>query len=522
MVSPEQSGVLQTGGLAHAVSGLTEALNGEGYLTEVLMPFYYEMDSKKQSVQDARFIVGMDWENGKPKKLSAFSLYKSEDTKNPTLFLKHESKYGQTNYFDNRNTDSAVPRKFYAPEAAIGESFAAFAKAAADFILSKNYDIVILNDWTTGLIATYLKEAKEQGRKIPKIIFAVHNLAYQGLFPKSLVDFMGLNSKHFSINGYEYWNQVSFLKAGLQYSDMTYTVSPQYAKEIGTIRYGAGLDGLVREQASQNRITGILNGITNQDWDPSLEVSGLKFTFDKADFTGKDLGKVEVLKEFGMPSDKKLPLFILTSRLAEQKGFEYLVSAIEVMAREGKSQWIVIGDGDLKYIRAMQDLQAKYPDHFRYARFSSLLEKKLTRYADFFVNGAWFEPSGLNQFFAKINGTIPVVSASGGLLNSVKDGVSGILFKIVSSNPNSSYDVEPTVNSTLEAFQRAAFIYGNKKELNRMRLAAMATDESWTGRVRSSFKNLFDYVLNDQQTKSDFLAWKSAVPACSKVHLNNL
>lgn len=510
LISPEQTSILQTGGLSHATTGLARALNEQGLRAEVLMPGYLQMNSGPLTETGERLTVPLDWRDGQPRKQSRFSVLRNQDPSNPTVFLRHDSLPQELNYFDNRSDGG---KKFYAPEPIIGEVFGAFGKAAADYALSQKYDIVILNDWTTGLTALHLAEAKARGEAVPKVIFAIHNIAYQGLFPRSLADFLGLNPRHFSIDGYEFFDKMSFLKAGLQFSDMIYTVSSQYAKEIATPRFGAGLDGLIRRKTAEGRVTGILNGILNSEWDPVRKVPGLEFEFSAEDLRGKGRGKAAVQSEMGLPVRPDVPLFILTSRLAEQKGFEYLITAIEDVLKEGRSQWIVSGDGDARYIESLKELERRYPESFRFRPFSGLLEKQLTRYGDFFVNGAWFEPSGLNQLFSLKNGTIPVVSAAGGLLESVKDGQTGLHFKIIEGQDGIPYDRAATARSAAEAFRRAIRIHANPAQLHDMRTRAMAEDHSWTHRVRTEMRSLFSRVLERPLSHS-------GAPKCSTVLAN--
>lgn len=489
MVSPEQTGVLQTGGLSHATAGLTASLNQDGVRTEVLMPFFLEMQGAKPVATGETINVGLDYRGGEhPHKSSAFSVHRGGTAANPTIFLRHET--AQQNYFDNRT--NGVGPKFYAPEAHIGESFGAFAKAAAEYILTRNYDVVILNDWTTGLIALHLDEARRAGVKTPKVVFAIHNIAYQGLFPKSLADFLGLDGRHFNAErGFEFWGQMNFLKAGLQYADMIYTVSKQYAQEIATARFGAGLDGVIRQKMMEGRVTGILNGILDHEWDPRREKEGLAHRFSADDMSGKARGKAEMQAEFGLPVRAQAPIFILTSRLAEQKGFEYLVDAIRATAASADAQWIITGNGDAKYVDALKALETQFPERVRYRPFTNHLEAQLTRYGDFFVNGAWFEPSGLNQFFALKNGTIPVVSEAGGLADSVKPGVNGLRFQIVPKADGTGYEIDATSESARRAFQEAIELYRDPARLEQMRRQGMAENNSWTGRIRSEFLGLF-------------------------------
>ena len=190
------------------------------------MPYFLEMTAPRVVATGEQLPVDLVRQGGLSRINEAcFPFSRNVDLSVPTVFLEHE---GCPIYFDNRTNGSG--KKTYGPQAIEGEAFGAFAKAAADYILANNYDVVILNDWTAGLIALHLKAAEAAGHRVPKIIFAIHNIAFQGLFPYSLAEFLGLDARYFTINGYEYYNKMSFLKAGLLFSDMVYTVSRQYAQ----------------------------------------------------------------------------------------------------------------------------------------------------------------------------------------------------------------------------------------------------------------------------------------------------
>lgn len=489
IVSPEQSGLYQTGGLAHATTGLAVGMNKSGVSTEVLMPYFTHLEGSAPQDTGERISVALDWRGGhRAHKRSDFAVYKLDRPLNPTLFLRHETHPDQVNYFDTRG-------RGYGPDPTLGESFGAFDRAAADFILSRNYDIVFLNDWTTGLIALHLWDAKLRGEKVPKVVFAIHNIAYQGNYPESLAEFLGIDARHYTKDGYEFYGRMSFLKAGMMYSDVTYTVSRQYSKEIATPRFGAGLDGVVSLLKRHNRIFGFLNGIDEADWSPSRQVDELPYTFSADSLEGKALGKIHLQQQLGLPIEPAKPVFILTSRLAEQKGYAYLPRAIELVAGRGDSQWVVTGDGEPGYVEAMRELESRFPQQVRYRPFSAALERLLTRYGDFAVNAAWFEPSGLNQFFAMKNGTIPLVSAVGGLVDSVRRGVTGFLFDIAPGTGEAAYDVEKSARNVARAARAAIDFYSDADRLHAMRIAGMTESHSWERRVREDFMPFFDSML---------------------------
>lgn len=497
IVSPEQTGILQTGGLAHATTGLAVSMNKLGVHADVLMPHYLNGGSRLAHPTGEKIAVDLDWRGGVSHKQSQFTVLLQRRPLNSTLFLRHDTIEGQVNYFDNRGEGRAHGPKGYGPDPTLGESFGAFSKAAAEYILSKDYDVVILSDWTTGLIAVHLHEARRNGLKVPKVVFAIHNIAYQGNFPYSLAEFLGLSPHHFTMDGYEFYGQMSFIKAGMMYSDATYTVSQKYSQEIATPRFGAGLDGVVRYLQSQNRIFGFLNGIIESEWEP--------IDFDRLNLSGKIAGKAELQAQLGLSVNASKPLFILTSRLAEQKGFDYLINAIDAAAALGDSQWAITGDGEQRFVDGFRELELRYPESVRYQPFSSSLEKALTRYGDFAVNGAWFEPSGQNQFFAMKNGTIPLVSAVGGLVDSIKPGQTGFMFDIVPGKNGEAFDREATGENAFREFRRATEFFHQPLALRKMRLKVMGESHSWDSRIKADFLPFFDTLLGPAECEPELL-----------------
>jgi starch synthase len=372
----------------------------------------------------------------------------------------------------------------------------------AKYAEQNNYDLVIVNDWHTGPVASFLKQdARYAGVRKPKVIGAIHNLAYQGVFPKNLVDYLGLDWQNFNENGFEYHDHLNFLKGLLNDSDMVYTVSPNYAQEISTERFGERLDGVIRHLQNQYKLTGILNGIQVQDWDPSHKYGeSIAHTFTPQDLSGKAAGKKLLQEHYHLPVNDKVPVVTLTSRLADQKGYEYLPGAIEEIVSKRNVQFVIVGDGDERYIGQLRALAARYPDKVHYEKFSKDAEQRLTAYSDFFVNASWFEPSGLNQFFAMKNGTIPIVTDVGGLRNSVQDGVTGFVSNVATSQGRYTH-LDDTRSNLVGTLERALNVFDKEPEkITAMRRAGMMQDNSWAMRVEQ-FRRLFRYVTSDGPEK---------------------
>jgi starch synthase len=483
IVSPEQRGVLQTGGLAHATSGLVEALNQAGYSADMLMPLYSETELEESPVPTtARF--------------KGFRVLKHPHQRHVTYFLKHQPKPDEPDFFHNPSANK--PKKYYSTVEREGEAFAAFDKAAAEFILHGFYDLVILCDWTTGLIPVFLQEAKAKGYPIPKTIFALHNIAYQGVFPKSLVDDIGLPEKYFTPDGYEWWGKVNFLKAGMMFSDIVQTVSMQYAKEVTTSLYAHGFEGVMRKLMREYRLTGILNGIDNPEWDPANPPNHHWPRFSADDMKGKEIGKRMLQEYYNLPRRPAVPIISLTSRLAEQKGFTYLFDALEELVKIEDVQIIIAGDGEPHFLRTAKYLQSTYPKKVRYAPHSKVQEQFILRFSDFFLNAAWTEPSGLNQLFSMRAGTVPIISRVGGLKTSIRDGVTGFHFSIPPGPDGEAYNTTAAKHEVIKGVRSALTVYRRKPDVFKsIQLAAMNEDHSWESRVASDFAALIEFVMRN-------------------------
>ncbi len=469
IVSAEQGSLFASGGLGQAVEGLALELNRTADVkADVIIPHY-------QSIQKSTQPTGESY--------AGFDVSRVEQDGLKTFLLKSPAYFG--------NVDGSG-RKFYGPQNNLGEAFGAFSKAAADFVLKQKYDVVIINDWHTGFVAPYLRQAEEIGAKRPATIFAVHNMGYDLLMDRDFAEFAGLDPKHFHIDGFEYFGRISPFKAGLMFSDASYAVSPQYAAEIRDTRFGQGFSGVAAKLDREHRLTGILNGINEANWDPARA----EIPFSKDDLSGKAQGKAKLQSELGLLANPIAPLIIMTSRISEQKGFDYLPEALQhALEMHPRIQLIISGDADqARYHQALSEIQSRYPGRVAYRSFNPALEKKATAYGDFFLNASWYEPSGLNQMYSMKNGTLPIVSRVGGLANSVTEGRTGFFLDIAPSEDGRGTNREQTRDSIVAAIDRAVGVYENDPPgLARMRLAAMSEANSWANRV-PEFLALFDYV----------------------------
>lgn len=283
-------------------------------------------------------------------------------------------------------------------------------------------EVVHGNDWPCGLAPLYLAQQRElaagQTVQVAASVLTIHNLAFQGVFPMETADPLGVPAFWRGMEGVEFWGQLSMLKAGLQFAHAITTVSPTYAREIQTEDFGCGLDGVLRARSS--RLTGILNGIDPQVWNPAGDPL-LPHRYDMADLAGKARNKADLQKACGLARKPDALLFGLVSRLTPQKGIDWVLQQLPAIL-EGGAQLVVLGSGDPGLQKQLAEAAARHPQsmHVRVA-FDEGLAHLIEAGADCFLMPSRFEPCGLNQMYSQAYGTPPLVGGTGGLVDSVVD-----------------------------------------------------------------------------------------------------
>src|SRR5947208_11902476 len=338
--------------------------------------------------------------------------------------------------------------------------FGRFASAAAELAagsLDKNWaaDLVHVNDWQAALTPAYLAWS---GRKIPSIL-AIHNLAYQGLFPKESLRRIGAPDNSFHIDGLEFYDKLSFLKGGIVHASHLTTVSETYAREITTQELGCGLEGLLRIRSDARQLTGILNGI-DESWDPQ-SCAQLAQQFGAGDWEGKRANSDYVRKQFGLAVSRG-PIFALVTRLVHQKGIYRVLSAADEIVESG-GQIVVTGSGEPEIERALVDAHRRRPEAIGVAiGFNDAQARRIFAGSDFTLMPSRFEPCGLSQMYAQKFGSLPIGHQTGGLAETITDGETGFLF------------ARPSTESFLGGIRRAFSTYTSKDKLDDMRRTAMA------------------------------------------------
>lgn len=297
--------------------------------------------------------------------------------------------------------------------------YAEFSRIAAELaqgkIGRKTYDIVHAHDWQAGLVSAYLNA---EPKCDVKTVLTIHNLAFQGLFPKHIFSNLGLPDSLYSPAGLEYWDKVSYLKGGIAYSDHVTTVSPSYALEIQSDEGGMGFGGMLR--AKSDALSGILNGVDLDVWNPETD-NDIFHAFEAGDKDGKAKNKAALQKSLGLRVDPKAPLFCVISRLTTQKGLDLLASMTDFIALNG-AQLALLGSGDSAIEQAFLDAAEKHPTEIAVTiGYNEPLAHKLQAGADAIFIPSRFEPCGLTQLCAMRYGTVPIVGRVGGLNDTIID-----------------------------------------------------------------------------------------------------
>jgi len=343
--------------------------------------------------------------------------------------------------------------------------FGRLASAAAELAmgtLDKNWaaDLVHANDWQAALVPAYLAWGEAN---VPSIL-TIHNLAYQGLFPRESLRRVGAPESSFHIDGVEFYNKLSFLKGGLVYASHLTTVSATYAREITTQEFGCGLEGLLRIRSDASQLTGILNGI-DESWDPRF-CAQLAHPFCAGDWKGKRANADYVRKQLGLAVSRG-PIFGLVARLVHQKGIDLVLSAADEIIDSG-GQIIVTGSGEPALEKALIDAHCRRPDAIGVViGFNDAQARRIFAASDFTMMPSRFEPCGLSQMYAQRFGSLPIGHQTGGLAETIADGETGFLFS------------KPSIDSFLGGIRRAFSTFVSTDRLDAMRRCAMARCFSW-------------------------------------------
>ena len=365
--------------------------------------------------------------------------------------------------------------------------FALMCRAALEYAAQRDVwpDVIHAHDWQAALALLYARRGFHPGRPVPRTVLTIHNLAFQGLAPKSVIDQLGLGWDLFQPDGIEFYDQVSLLKAGIVFADRVTTVSPRYAREIQHPSHGAGLDGFLRARAG--KVMGILNGIDTLAWNPETDAA-IAAHYDAIDRTGKARCKVALQRELGLTVRAQVPVIGWISRMTEQKGIDLVTKSAEDLSRLD-AQLVFLGQGEPRYQAAVQELARRFPGKVAYrAGHDEGLSHRIQAGSDLMLVPSHFEPCGLNQLYAFRYGTIPVVRATGGLDDTVVDydekTKTGTGFKFIDYTPA----------AMIACLRRAVATYRHNAQWNELVGRVMGLDFGWPASARR-YIELYDELV---------------------------
>jgi starch synthase len=339
------------------------------------------------------------------------------------------------------------------------------------------------HDWQAGLVPVLLREdyARRPGYEQLRILFTIHNIAYQGTFPAEMLPMTGLGWHLFNYEQLEFFGLLNFLKAGIVFSDRITTVSPRYAQEIQTPYYGAGLHTALLQCC--NRLSGIVNGVDYTVWDPAHDRHLAANYNPESIAQKKPLCKQALQKRMGLPVRPDVPLLGMISRLVDQKGLDLLSRAADSMLQTGDMQWVILGEGEPYYHQVLEELQARYPDQLGlFLGFDECLAHQIEAGADIYLMPSQYEPSGLNQLYSLRYGTVPVVRTTGGLADTIVDCTPETL---AAGTATGFRFLAYTPAAFLEALGRAlALFLGDRAAWLKLVRTGMQQDWSWDRSAR--------------------------------------
>ena len=453
VVSSEVTPYAKSGGLGDVIGSLPKELKKYGVDVRVVFPKYktIKIPEDKNVTYIDYFTVQLDWRS------QSASVFQIEGNV-PMYLIENDFYFGRDAFYG------------YGDDY---ERFAFFSKASVEFLNHVDFqpDIIHFNDWQTGLACVYLKDlySKYLFFSTVKSVYTIHNLQYQGVFGKEILDTVDLNQGYAVDDKLEFYGNISYMKAGLVYADAITTVSETYAEEIKTPAFGYGLNGILC--ARKDSLTGILNGIDDSANNPETDTRIFK-TFNADSLHIKKENKTLLQQQLNLPQ-RDVPMIGIISRLVDQKGFDLIAVAMEELMRKD-IQLVVLGTGDGRYENMFRQLQERFPEKVSAnILFDEVVAQKIYAASDLFLMPSLFEPCGLGQLFAMRYGTVPIVRKTGGLADTVKhynretrEGT-GFVFE--------DYDAR----GMMWAIERALEVYYEPQEFQNVVRNAMQCDFSW-------------------------------------------
>ena len=464
----ELAGIVKTGGLADVAGALGPVMREQGHDVRVVMPAYQQVLAKLTTK-----VVSVGEIKMNPHYSMGFAVHEVEFEGVPVYFIEHNQFFDRPGLYTHDGEgfgDNA-------------ERFAFFSRAALEVCQLVDFqpDIVHCHDWQTALLPYYLKvhESRNPFFSHTRSVLTIHNGAYQEHTDSALMGALGIDWRYFNPACFEDYGKINLLKGGIAFADKVTTVSPQYAKELLS---ELGSHGLQQSFTARKKdFHGILNGCDYQHWDPATDQL-LPDNYSPKDMSGKAVCKQALQDRMRLPVNPQKPVFGLVSRLADQKGFDYLIPALWRFL-EQDVQVVLQGSGDKRYASELQRLADHFPDKCCFFNgYDNELAHWIEAGSDFFLMPSLFEPCGLNQIYSMKYGTLPVVRAVGGLIDTVSaytpenDKATGFVF----------YDINS--DELHDCMSQAVDVYHDKKKLKTLISNAMSESFTWDAAAQEYLK----------------------------------
>ena len=473
ILSSEAVPFAKTGGLADVSGALTKALRAEGVDSFLIIPLYDQVDRTLLSSTFADDLE-VEWRGKRPR----IRVWRSAALKAPTYLIE------APHYFHRGRIYGEVDDS---------ERFAFFCRAAIALLrrLGDAPDVLHCNDWPCGFASVEMRARRrhEDFFANTRIVFSIHNLAYQGAFNPSDLGWLGFSdyADDFMLKG-----AASALKAGIVAADFLSTVSPRYAREIQTPEQGYGLDWLMR--ARSDRLVGIINGVDYEIWNPETDPH-IAVHFSAEDLAGKRECKLDLLRRFSLPEEPNRPIIAIISRLVAQKGYDLIRQAVREILDTGVF-FIALGAGAREYEDFLQSWHDRAPDRVGiYKGYAGEpLAHQIEAGADIFLMPSLYEPCGLNQMYSMRYGTVPVVRATGGLDDTVQNFDNA-------TNKGNGFKFGPySVSAMLEKIREAAYFYSQPDIWAKVQHNGMVIDNSWSAAAKK-YVQLYNQMVTPKEQK---------------------
>ncbi len=466
MVTAEAVPFAKTGGLADAVSALAIVLNKLGHDVRIVMPRYYKIDRSTLTALEGPMGVPAGYIEAWTEVYQG-TMPGTMDL--PVYFIDHEQSFGRDGVYGTADEPDFHDNPY---------RFSVLCHGAFQLCRKLGWypDIIHAHDWSAALAPVLLRFIqRHNGFQKTASVFTIHNLGYQGVYGKYNYPATGLDWNFFYAAGFEDWDRINFLKAGLTSADLLTTVSPTYAQEIQTPAAGFRMDALLRHRSQD--LVGILNGVDTEVWNPERD-RFIAENYSAKKLAGKSGNKAALQQRMGLPEDSEVPLIGIITRLADQKGVAELFAptygSMYRICTEMRVQVVVLGAGERWCEDELRSLEAKLPNFRAFVGYDEGLSHQIEAGSDFFLMPSRYEPCGLNQMYSLLYGTLPIVRRTGGLADTVQnynqETGEGTGFMFDELTPQSVFD---TVGWAVYAW------YNQREHIKAMQRRAMAQDFSW-------------------------------------------